>query len=242
MELTNYSPPAASMTLAIALFVSTVLVLAVYHKEFRRVVFWVAPITAMSVGIFSLSVHLYHRHEAKQRAEADRKFKVCMARFPVPYILPDGERMNAFAIASACTNNPDFAPDPDSSFLAKVLEIHGGGTLHITPPQRFSPEGDPDVIPVIYLGHHQTFVLKCGNYGEPETSILFNQALVSCPESPAPACAQENEKHKPDKWGKYIELSLRDCTKNGCVVYNGKRIVGGLSRNEITSAQWDNCG
>jgi hypothetical protein len=35
---------------------------------------------------------------------------------------------------------------------------------------------------------------------------------------------------------------LSDCTKNGCVVYHGKRIIGGISRNEITNAQWDTCG
>jgi hypothetical protein len=230
------------MTLGTALFssvlASVVLVLAVYHKQFRKVFFWVAGISVAGAGIFFLSVRLYHKHEAKQKAETERKIQACMARFPVPYIL-DGERMSAFAIASACARNPDFAPAVNSSYLANIVEIHGGGTLRITPPQQFSSDGDPDVIPIIYLGHHQTFVLACGNYGEPQTSVSINQGLVSCPESPAAECTQGDK--KPDKWGKYIELNLRDCTKNGCVVYNGKRIVGGISRNEITSAQWDTC-
>lgn len=231
------------MTLGTALFASVcssvVLVLAVYHKRFRKVFFWVGGISAVGAGIFFLSVHLYHKHEAKQRAETERRIKACMARFPVPYIL-DGERMSAFAIASACARNPDFAPAANSSYLANIVEIRGGGTLQITPPQQFSSDGDPDLIPIIYLGHHQTFVLSCGNYGEPATSISINQGLVSCPaSSAAPECAQWDD--KADKWAKYIGLSLGDCTKNGCVVYRGKKVMGGISRNEITSARWDTC-
>jgi hypothetical protein len=231
------------MTLGTALFASVfssvVLVLAVYHKQFRKVFFWAGGISAIGAGIFFLSVHLYHKHKATQQAETERKIKACIVRFPVPYIL-DGQRMSAFAITSACTQNPDFAPVPNSSYLASIVEIRGGGTLQITPPQKFSSDGDPDFIPIIYLGHHQTFVLACGNYGEPETGISINQGLVSCPAlSATHDCSQWDE--KADKWAKYIGLSLGDCTKNGCVVYRGKKILGGISRNEITSAQWDTC-
>jgi hypothetical protein len=222
-----------------SLFSSVVLVLAVYHKPFRKVFFWVAGTSAIAAGIFFLSVRLYHTHKTKQQAETARRINACIARFPVPYVY-DGERMSAFAIASACTRNPDFAPAENSSFLANIVQVRGGATLQITPPQQFSLDGGPDVIPIIYLGHHQTFVLTCGNYGEPATSISINQGLVSCPESSASQdCAQEEG--KGEKWGKYIALSLGDCTKNGCVVYHEKKIVGGITRNEITSAQWDTC-
>jgi hypothetical protein len=233
------------MTLGTAVFASVfssvVLVLVVYHKQFRKVFFWVAGISAVSAGIFFLSVRLYHKHVAKQQAETQQKIQACIARFPVAYIL-DGQRMSAFAIASACARNPDFAPVPNPSYLANIVEIHGGGTLRITPPQKFSPDGEPDSIPIIYLGHHQTFVLTCGNYGEPQTTISINQGLVSCSESSAASaqeCAQWDD--KADKWAKYIGLSLGDCTQNGCVVYRGKKIMGGISHNEITNAQWHTC-
>ncbi|PYT77686.1 MAG: hypothetical protein DMG40_22700 [Acidobacteria bacterium] len=211
------------MTLGTALFASiltsTVLVLAVYHKPFRKVFFWVTGSSAIAAGIFFLSLRLYHRHVTKQQ---------------------DGERMSAFAIASACERNPDFTPVANSSYLANLVEVHGGATLKITPQQRFSPEGDPDVIPIIYLGHHQTFVLSCGNYGDTPTNISINQGLVSCPDASAVhECKQWDD--KADKWAKYLALSLGDCTRNGCVVLHGKRIVGGISRNEITNAQWDIC-
>ena len=224
-----------------SVFSSVVLVLAVYNKQFRKVLFWFAGISALGAGTFFLGMRLYRKHEAKQRADAERRITACIARFPAPYLF-NGERMSAFAIASACMKDPDFTPDPNSPSLAKVVEVHSGGVLQITPRQQFSPEGDADFIPVIYLGHHQTFVLMCGNYGEQGTSVSINQGLVSCPEAPADhehECAQRDG--KPAKWGLYIGLSLGDCTKNGCVVYHDKKIVGGISRNEITSARWDTC-
>ena len=233
------------MTLGTALFASifstVVLVLAVYHKQFRMVFFWIAGTSAVAAGIFFLSAHLYRKHVAKQRAETERKIEACIARFPVPYVL-DGRRMSASAIASACVRNLDFSPATNSSYLANVVEIRGGGTLRITPPQHFSPDGEADVIPIIYLGHRQTFVLLCGNYGEQGTSVSVNQGLVSCPEpsETAQECAQWDD--KADKWAQYIGLSLGDCTQNGCVVYRGKKIMGGISRNEITNAQWNACG
>src|SRR6266576_27670 len=166
------------MTLGTALFASVVtsvvLVLAVYHKPFRKVFFWVAGISVLGAGIFFLSAHLYRKHEARKQADREGKFKACVARFPVPYVL-DGERMSRLAIASACERNPDFAPVQNSSYLANIVEIHGGGTLKITPAQKFSLEGEPDVIPIIYLGHQQTFVLTCGNYGDPVTGITRNE-------------------------------------------------------------------
>src|SRR6266699_1924801 len=126
------------MTLGTALFASVVtsvvLVLAVYHKPFRKVFFWVAGISVLGAGIFFLSAHLYRKHEARKQADREGKFKACVARFPVPYVL-DGERMSRLAIASACERNPDFAPVQNSSYLANIVLIHGGCTLKITPAQ-----------------------------------------------------------------------------------------------------------
>ena len=141
-----------------SVFSSTALVLVVCHRQFRKVFFWFAGISAIAAAIFFLSVHLYRKHEAKQRAEAEQKIQACVARFPIPYVL-EGQRMSAFAIASACARNPDFTPIPNSNYLANIVEIRGGGTLRITPPQKFSPDGEPDSIPIIYLGRRQTFLL-----------------------------------------------------------------------------------
>lgn len=233
------------MTLGTGIFAavlsSTVLVLAVYHKQFRKIFFWVAGSCVIAAAVFFVSVRLYSKHEAKQLAVAEQRVRACVERFPSPYVL-DGQRLSASAIASACAKNPGFSPVLSSSYVASIVEVRGGGTLQITPPQKFSPDGEPDAIPIIYLGHRQTFLLTCGNYGEPQIGISVNQGMVSCPgasASTAQDCPSWDE--KADKWAKYAGLSLGDCTQNGCVVYHGKKIMGGISRNEITNAQWHTC-
>lgn len=232
------------MTLGTGVFASVissvVLVLAVYNKQFRKVFFWIAGTSAIAAGMFFPGARLYHKHQSKVQAEARRRINACIARFPVPYLF-QGQRISAPAIASACSTNPDFAPAPNLSYAASIVEVHGGGTLQITPPQKFSPDGDPDVIPILYLGHRQTFALVCGNYGEQGTSVTVNQGLVSCPAASAEPRDCPQWDNKADKWARYMGLSLGDCTKNGCVVYNGKKVVGGISHNEITSARWDTC-
>src|SRR5207244_5892632 len=117
------------MTLGTALFASVVtsvvLVLAVYHKPFRKVFFWVAGISVLGAGIFFLSAHLYRKHEARKQADREGKFKACVARFPVPDVL-DGERMSRLAIGSARERNPGRAPGRRSSCLATTSVIDGG--------------------------------------------------------------------------------------------------------------------
>src|SRR5260370_33538584 len=109
------------MTLGTAVFASVfssvVLVLAVYHKQFRKVFFWVAGISAIAAGTFFLSVRLYRPHKGKLQAQAERKINACMAPFPLPYIL-ERQRMSAFVIASAWTRDPDFFPAANPSYPA----------------------------------------------------------------------------------------------------------------------------
>lgn len=50
------------MTLGTALFASVVLVLAVYHRGFRKVFSWIAGISAIGAGIFFLSVYLRNKY------------------------------------------------------------------------------------------------------------------------------------------------------------------------------------
>src|SRR5207245_10563400 len=100
------------MTLGTALFASVVtsvvLVLAVYHKPFRKVFFWVAGISVLGAGIFFLSAHLYRKHEARKQADREGKFKACVARFPVAYVLAD-ERMLRLAIEPGGEQAPGVA-------------------------------------------------------------------------------------------------------------------------------------
>src|SRR5260370_25835809 len=101
------------MTLGTAVFASVfssvVLVLAVYHKQFRKVFFWVAGISAIAAGTFFLTVRLYRPHTVKLQAPAERKFNACIARFPCPYILAD-ELLSAVCITSPVMRKTQFTP------------------------------------------------------------------------------------------------------------------------------------
>jgi hypothetical protein len=86
-------------------------------------------------------------------------------------------------------------------------------------------------------------VLKSWSQQEVPASTQIEKSPDTPPagyyEVPAP-CKTWDEKGRciEDKWVKHIELSLRGCTKDGCVVYSGNTVVGSVSRNEITKAQW----
>lgn len=191
------------MTLGTALFASVVLVLAVYHKDFRKVFFWIAGISAIGAGIFLLSVYLHDQYvvarEARRKAEIDRKVNACMARFQGSYIQPDGQGMDVIDIADECTKNPDFAPVPNSILSQassapqgctrwdvngtcvspigkKFVEIYGGETLKLASLR--TPAG---AVPVVYLGHKQKFTFTCGNFGEAGTAPTIKGGDVSCP-------------------------------------------------------------
>jgi hypothetical protein len=191
------------MTLGTALFASVVLVLAVYHKGFRKVFFWIAGISAISAGVFFLSVYLHDKYvvarEAKRKAAMDRKVNACMARFPNPYIRPNGDRPDMWDIADACMKNPDLTPEQDMANVSasqtctewdvngrcvspnnqRIIEIYGGETLKSVRLSN-TPAG---AVPIIYLGHKQKFVLTCGNFGEAVAGpiVLIKSGDVSCP-------------------------------------------------------------
>ena len=57
---------------AVAIFASLVLILMVYHAKFRKVMFWLAGLSAVGVGLFYLGLYLYNAHEERvQHAELD---------------------------------------------------------------------------------------------------------------------------------------------------------------------------
>jgi len=68
-----------------------------------------------------------------------------------------------------------------------VVEIHGGETLKIVqnsaPPSNAPPGVQFDkAIPLLYLGHSQTFELVCGNYGDTPQDVIVNKRVAKCDE------------------------------------------------------------
>ncbi len=89
------------MSLGVAVFASVVLILAVYHKGFRKVVLWAAAITAILALLGTGSYFAYDRYTTWQQTKARKQaVKDCVARFP---------KADAFDEV-ACDKNPALVP------------------------------------------------------------------------------------------------------------------------------------
>lgn len=177
------------MILGAAIFASVVLILLVYHEKFRKVFFWIAGISVVLVGLFYLGLYLYSVHQdhvaeaarlADETAKANHKKLVdaCLDRYSKSgYIDPYQKFGGSLDTEGTCDQNPN--TDWGKPKI-KFVEIHGGDTLRIAPLQKFSA-GTPDFIPLVYLGHRQTFTFACGNYGEPSTNVVIKKGDIECP-------------------------------------------------------------
>jgi hypothetical protein len=102
------------MTIGWAIFASTVLVLLVLNKPFRKFMAWFAGITAVLALVVGLGYYLWAKHadriEAQQReaqAAAHQKLvDACMARFA------QAENTADLITKVACEENPDAQPQP----------------------------------------------------------------------------------------------------------------------------------
>ncbi len=122
----------ARNSLFISVLASVVLVLAVYHKQFRKVFFWVAGISVAGAGIFFLSVRLYHKHEAKRKLNGESEHAWLVFLFPISLTARDCLRLRSLLRARGILIL--LPPPSHSSYLANIVEIHGGRTSRITPP------------------------------------------------------------------------------------------------------------
>jgi hypothetical protein len=99
------------------------------------------------------------------------------------------DAFDTLASTEACTKNPDTVPQTDAvskhqcwdefgksvNCDGKVAEIRGGETLRVI------SSNEPGFVPLVYLGHHQKFVLWCGNFGEQGTKVHMDGDTISCP-------------------------------------------------------------
>ncbi len=118
------------MTLGSALFASVILVLAVYNKPFRRVLFWVAGVGAVLAILFyggAYGVSRYQeRAEEKRRqaatAEYDQEQKAKQKRQDdcVERLKKTGDNVNVLDALSVCLDDPDattmWVPVPEQKF------------------------------------------------------------------------------------------------------------------------------
>jgi hypothetical protein len=132
------------MSLGLAVFASVVLILAVYHKGFRKVVLWTGAIT-VAVALLAVGVYFgYDRYSTWQADRAAKKQKAaieigvqnCMLRLRTPMpakgTTPDFFPEAYFKNLTACQAYPDLdipAPPPgfvpDSLPTGYMLDLEG---------------------------------------------------------------------------------------------------------------------
>jgi len=154
------------MSLGLAVFASVVLVLAVYHKGFRKVALWAIAVTVILVGLAVAAYFGYDRYTTwkldravkKQQAETEKGVQDCMARLGTPMppkgIAPDFLPEAYFNNLTACQAYPDLhiPNDPFAAFGGHVVlppgyMIDRKGEVAPIPPGRasFSDIVPPDV-------------------------------------------------------------------------------------------------
>jgi hypothetical protein len=91
------------VSLGIALFASVVLILAVYHRGFRKVMLWCASSTIILALLGAGSYFAYDKYTTRRHEKAHKEaVKDCIARFP-----------NASSFEEAtCDKNPGAVPIP----------------------------------------------------------------------------------------------------------------------------------
>ena len=168
------------MNLGLAVFASVVLVLAVYHKPFRKVLLYTIAVGAVLAAIGFGGVYLYERHEAATYEAHRRAVGSCVERNKnVGNVLEQIAALNGKSLEEACEADSTLKITPTKAQVAPIVAVRGGDTLQITPPQNFK-NGSPDFIPTIYLGHHQVYDFECGDSGEKAVKVENRGNFLAC--------------------------------------------------------------
>lgn len=117
------------MSLGAAIFASVILILAVYHKGFRKIVLWTGAIPATLALLAVVGYFGYDRYSTwqadraaqKQKAEVEKGIHACMLRLgtpmPVKGTVPDFIPETYSTNLTACQAYPDLDPPPPSPGL-----------------------------------------------------------------------------------------------------------------------------
>lgn len=122
------------MSLGLAVFASVVLVLAVYHKGFRKVVLWTGGVAA-ALALLAVACYFgYERYSTwqadreaqKQKAMTEKGVNACMLRLGTPMptkgTTPDFFPKDYFNNLTACQAYPDLdIPSPPPGFVPDSL-------------------------------------------------------------------------------------------------------------------------
>jgi hypothetical protein len=175
-------------SLSIALFLIFVLYLIDKNNVWRHALKVVVGIAALGViviaGIYGWARYVQWRTaNAEQAAQQLHKRLVdaCVARYSTSGYANSGPWAKYVDVKASCEENPNNEWDAKSDDVRRgnVVEIRGGDTLQITPPQKFT-QGSPDFVPTIFLGNHQVYDFECGNSNEKKVKIESIGTFLTC--------------------------------------------------------------
>ena len=183
------------MSLGLAIFASVVLVLAVYHRQFRRVLLYTIVIGAVLGAIGFGGVYLYDRHEAAKNEKHRQAVNSCIERNRnVGDVFDQVIALKGKSLEERCDSDPEFkiisTGESKASTTPGVIQIYGGETLKIAKAsEATSGSKKPDfiaVVPLLYLGRDQRFTVTCGTYqgnidgSNPSFSPVIEGTTITC--------------------------------------------------------------
>ena len=183
------------MSLGLAVFASVVLVLAVYHKQFRKVLLYTIAVGAVLSGIGFAGFYVYNRHETAKYEKHLQAVKSCVERNNVGDIFDQLAALNGKSLEETCESNTSLNIQVSKTPTAKattvnVIPIYGGETLRIVTASEATSGGKrPDFIatvPLLYLGRGQKFAVTCGTYegningSSPSFNPVIEGTTITC--------------------------------------------------------------
>ncbi len=163
---------------------------------------WIFVCIYLVVGVAPLQELLHPMKTWEQMRTDPRLGVVWLAKFAALWwivlvggcLLIGHERENTSDTARAGPDNQERtrengAIDPARKNYSSVIEIRGGETLkYIQPaslPSLSQKPGDvplnAGLVPILYLGHNQKFVLFCGVFGEQGAPPIVKDSTATCP-------------------------------------------------------------
>jgi hypothetical protein len=153
------------LSLGLAVFASVVLILAVYHRGFRKVLLWTSLVIVVLAGLALAAYFGYDRYTTwkadralkKQQAETEKGVQDCIARLGA---LPGMDMLDKVYAETACRAYPDnvaqrdemmrangFFPDLPSGYAieattGKIVPLPPPVSIKIDPPTG-PPPGNP---------------------------------------------------------------------------------------------------
>ena len=173
------------MSLGLAIFASVVLVLAVYHKQFRKFLFYAIAIGAVLGAIGFGGIYLYDRYEAAKYEKHRQAVSSCVERNKnVGDMLDQLAALNGKSLEEKCESDPELKITSTAESKTPkaqtpgVVTIYGGETLKVM------NSGEAGFIPLIYLGRNQKFVVTCGTYKDngvkPNLNPVIEGTTITC--------------------------------------------------------------